>query len=412
MGGSDKQSKKRKKKNSEDTTDNEQLLDKSASDSLPISEVIGQAERVLYGDSDIVKTSTPVSTPTADQVFRESNVEKQIKDTNKKLDIVIRKLGKLDTIEQKLLSIDSRLSSVKKLVNTHESKFKETETKLKETDTRLTAVKEKTIELEKSAGFVSNKVHDFEKNIQEMKISMNRKEQSQKELLDEMKRDIKSLQTEKEDIGQLKDSIVDLQCRSMKYNLVFTGLGGETKEEDTEGKLRDFIYFELGVDWKVEFCNVHRFGRFQQHRSRPIVAKFLYENDRVSVLERAYKLKGSGFGINEQFPHAIEERRKQLYPIMRELRSQGNRTKLVKDRLYVNGKLYKGQESKDEHHTGTPDNRQQRHAATHAQHITRSTGAQGRPNETAGRHERQTTHPTTAYSTVASNTYTGHSTGH
>lgn len=46
MGGSDKQSKKRKKKNSEDTTDNEQLLDKSASDSLPISEVIGQAERV------------------------------------------------------------------------------------------------------------------------------------------------------------------------------------------------------------------------------------------------------------------------------------------------------------------------------------------------------------------------------
>lgn len=193
---------------------------------------------------------------------------------------------------------------------------------------------------------------------------------------------------------------------------MFTGLGGETKEEDTEGKLRDFIYFELGVDWKVEFCNVHRFGRFQQNRSRPIVAKFLYENDRVSVLERAYKLKGSGFGINEQFPHAIEERRKQLYPIMRELRSQGNRTKLVKDRLYVNGKLYKGPESRDEHHTGTPDNRQQRHAATHAQHITRSTGAQGRPNETAGRHERQTTHPTTAYSTVASNAYTGHSTGH
>lgn len=30
---------------------------------------------------------------------------------------------------------------------------------------------------------------------------MNRMEQSQKELLDKMKRDIKSLQTEKEDIG-------------------------------------------------------------------------------------------------------------------------------------------------------------------------------------------------------------------
>ena len=70
------------------------------------------------------------------------------------------------------------------------------------------------------------------------------------------------------------------------------------------------------------------------------MAKFIYESDRISVLERAYKLKGPGYGIHEQFPHTIEERRKQLYPIIKELRTQGNRTKLVKDRLYVNGKLY------------------------------------------------------------------------
>lgn len=61
---------------------------------------------------------------------------------------------------------------------------------MKEIDTRLTDAKEKTIELEKSAGFVSNKVHDFKKNIQEMKINMHKTEQSQRELLDEMKRDL------------------------------------------------------------------------------------------------------------------------------------------------------------------------------------------------------------------------------
>lgn len=92
----------------------------------------------------------------------------------------------------------------------------------------------------------------------------------------------------------VQDSIVDLQCRSMKYNFVFTGQGWETKEEVTESKLRDYIYFELGVDWKMEFCNVHRFGRSQQNRIRPIVAKFLCEIDRLSLLERADKLKGSG----------------------------------------------------------------------------------------------------------------------
>lgn len=74
------------------------------------------------------------------------------------------------------------------------------------------------------------------------------------------------------------------------------------------------------------------------------MAKFLCENDHLSVLERACRLKGSGFRINKQFLRLIEERRKQLYPIIRELRNQGNRLKLVKDRLYVNGKVYTGEE--------------------------------------------------------------------
>lgn len=91
-----------------------------------------------------------------------------------------------------------------------------------------------------------------------------------------------------------QDSIVDLQCRSMKYNFVFTWLSWETKEEVTENKLRDYIYFELGVDRKMELCNVHRFGRSQQNKIRSIVAKFLCEIGRLSILERADKLKGSG----------------------------------------------------------------------------------------------------------------------
>lgn len=68
-----------------------------------------------------------------------------------------------------------------------------------------------------------------------------------------------------------------------------------------------------------------------------------------------------------------KERRKQLYPFMRELKSQGNSTKLIKDRLYVNEQLYKDPESRDKHHSGTPDIRQQYHEVTHPQHITRST---------------------------------------
>ena len=63
-----------------------------------------------------------------------------------------------------------------------------------------------------------------------------------------------------EDIESLKSTVLDLQCRSMKNNLIFTGLL-EVSNEYTEDLLRDVLHSELGIDYKIEFGNVHRFGR-------------------------------------------------------------------------------------------------------------------------------------------------------
>ena len=57
----------------------------------------------------------------------------------------------------------------------------------------------------------------------------------------------------------MKESLLDLKCRSMKYNLVFTGLK-ETPYENTEENLRGFLRKELGIGHWIEFGNVHRFG--------------------------------------------------------------------------------------------------------------------------------------------------------
>ena len=116
--------------------------------------------------------------------------------------------------------------------------------------------------------------------------------------------------------------MVDLQCRSMKYNLIFTGLGGEGRGEDIESKLKVFLNIKLGINWNIEFKNVHRFGKFMKGKNRPIVARFLYENNRVAVRDNAFKLKGTEFGIQEQFPQVIDERRKSLYPIMKAYRDR------------------------------------------------------------------------------------------
>ena len=51
--------------------------------------------------------------------------------------------------------------------------------------------------------------------------------------------------------------------------------------------------------------------------------------------------KKNGFSIREQFPPEIEAKRKLLYPVMRSyLKDPRNRVALVRDKLYINGKLY------------------------------------------------------------------------
>jgi hypothetical protein len=111
------------------------------------------------------------------------------------------------------------------------------------------------------------------------------------------------------DIHDLKSKVLDLQCRSMKNNLVFTGLY-QSQSENCENKLRGFIRQELEIDHYIEFGNIHRFGRRGTNNARPIVARFIYHNDLQMVLQNAYKLKGSSFGISEQYPAEINNRRK------------------------------------------------------------------------------------------------------
>ena len=116
--------------------------------------------------------------------------------------------------------------------------------------------------------------------------------------------DLKAFKLER---NEMKSTLLDLRCRSMKNNLVFTGLG-ETADGETEAKLRDFLRCELNIDYYIELGNVHRFGSRQNNnngaeiRTRPIVARFLYYSDLAYVLECAKRLSGKPYGINHQFP--------------------------------------------------------------------------------------------------------------
>lgn len=45
--------------------------------------------------------------------------------------------------------------------------------------------------------------------------------------------------------------------------------------------------------------------------------------------------------VSEQFPPEVEARRKKLYPVLRRAKRDGKSVSLVRDRLYIDGELYK-----------------------------------------------------------------------
>ncbi|KAK3095938.1 hypothetical protein FSP39_021057 [Pinctada imbricata] len=84
--------------------------------------------------------------------------------------------------------------------------------------------------------------------------------------------------------------------------------------------------------------NGNEIGREQGHRPRAIVAKFTSFKQRETVRKSGPKQKGKRYGINEQFPKDVMDRRCSLLPIFRDAKRQGKEAKLVVDKLYVSGR--------------------------------------------------------------------------
>ncbi|KAK3105279.1 hypothetical protein FSP39_021534 [Pinctada imbricata] len=238
---------------------------------------------------------------------------------HEKLDVIMKKLDRLEIMETNIQRIDRAVT---------------------DTNRRVDTIERTAADFKSSVDFVSCKVDEFDTKCGDLD-TMKRDLYNQKIAIENLNR--KLSETEKER-NELREKVIDLQCRSMKYNLVFTGLGGESRTEDAEATIRDFIYYELNLNPEnIKFGNVHRFGKFKGRHPRPIVARFLHQKEMKLVKDNAYRLKGSNMGINEQYPASIEDKRRELYPVMKNLkRNPNNKVRLVRDKLFVNGQLYQG----------------------------------------------------------------------
>ncbi|XP_077411413.1 adenylate kinase 7 isoform X5 [Vanacampus margaritifer] len=119
------------------------------------------------------------------------------------------------------------------------------------------------------------------------------------------------LETVKKENKMLKETILDVQSRSMQDNLIFLGIS-ENTSDNPEVEIKKIMTTSLKIPQEtvnnISFHRVHRLGARRGNRPRPIITKFEHFKQKIFVKSKGRELKGTSFGMNDQFPREINER--------------------------------------------------------------------------------------------------------
>ena len=142
---------------------------------------------------------------------------------------------------------------------------------------------------------------------------------------------------------------IDLEARSRRNNIIFWGIT-EKSEIDCKTLILNFIEDELDLDTSnVYIERAHRLGsltsdtnRSRYDPKRPIIVRLRDYDATELILDRAYKLKNTPFGIDRDYPREIADARKRLYKSESAKSARINRQKIqikYPARLYIDGKV-------------------------------------------------------------------------
>jgi hypothetical protein len=147
-----------------------------------------------------------------------------------------------------------------------------------------------------------------------------------------------------------EDEILDLKTRSMRDNVVFSGVPESENEswEQTKYKLKGLLKDHLKIRNVDSVCidRAHRMGNKQQKGPRPIAAKLMNQESRDIVFSHLKNLnKDSKIKVHDQLPPEILERRKRLWPKFAEAKqNKVNNVKWSLDKLFINGQCFTAQD--------------------------------------------------------------------
>ena len=243
------------------------------------------------------------------EVFEEAPLAVDM--SEKKLDEILVKLNKLDSIEITLNNLCAKMT----IVESDVSKLKD--------DACVT-----------------------EKNLKKMDDGL----QWMNTEMEGLKLQIKLLETAKEDLHTQQ---LYAEAYSRRENLKFFGLAErETKSNqesseaiNTRNILFEFLENSLGFEnpeKKIELQRVHRLGKPTPGKARPIIARFLRYQDREMVLRASFHQRDSEIKVLEDYPQEIIERRRKQIKKLKEAKKNGMKASFSKAepvKLYINGKF-------------------------------------------------------------------------
>ena len=200
-----------------------------------------------------------------------------------KLEAVLKKLEKLDTIESRLSQMHTTLASTEENVSRLDSDGEDLKTKSKKLGWTVNELKES--------------IQFNEENISDLKLENNKLQQ---------------------DVLELQKQLLYMETYSRRENVKFVGLleeqvdhmnggdedhnGAQAKIEDTRGIIHKFLEHQLKIPnarQRIEFC----LGKAKNGSSRPTIARFLRYGDKELVMGQARKnMKDTKFHVYDDIP--------------------------------------------------------------------------------------------------------------
>lgn len=203
----------------------------------------------------------------------------------------------------------------------------------------------------------SSRLDSILKDVEDLKSSLLYTQKDVDQLKESCNRLSSDCKSANKDLRKFSESLVSVESKSEYLegqsrcnNLIIDGIPEAEGEKwaDTERMVLDMFREKLDiVPTQIVIERAHRIGKSHVPRSpskeqgphtrsdrpRPIVVKLLRFKDKGTVLRKASKLRGTNIFINEDFPEAVRQRRKELLPKMMEARKNGLYAVLRYDKL-------------------------------------------------------------------------------